>query len=301
MNFENPAVVLIFKTSYRVFGQISEKIKIPFLEQNLKKSRIHLPVSLYLSFIFLMLFLITITFVFVEACVFVFKMTGLIDETLSTIAALVCFAFFIFSSLVVVSVFSLLPFFRAYDRKIKIEQQLPFAVNYMAAMSIAGVSTNEIFAAMSQKKIQTVYKELSGEMKMIEIQVQFFGNNYSEALQKTASETASPLFSDFLNGARNTIISGGSFQKFIVSKKQDYQSLAASRKDKYFQTLDMLSEIYITVFLAMPLLFMILFYTLSPLSGPKIEQMSMLAYQAVPFLGIFFLLILEIINEKEDV
>lgn len=109
------------------------------------------------------------------------------------------------------------------------------------------------------------------------------------------------MFAGFIVSSRNTMISGGSFQKFIVSKKHEYQSLALQRKEKYFQTLEMLSEIYITVFLAMPLFFMILFYTMAPLSGPQTGQMTALAYQLVPFLGFFFLLILEIINEKEDI
>lgn len=194
-----------------------------------------------------------------------------------------------------------MPYFKAYDRKIKVDQQLPFAVNYMAAMAIAGVSIENIFKSMSHKRIHSVYPELSNEMKTISIQTDYFGKDYPSAFQKAADVSSSPMFSDFIIRSKNTMISGGSFQKFIVSKKHEYQSLAARRKEKYFQSLDMLSEFYMTLFLAMPLFFMILFYTMAPLSGPQTEQMSILTYRIVPFLGIVFLLILEIMNEREDV
>ncbi|MDV0445555.1 hypothetical protein MmiAt1_11390 [Methanimicrococcus sp. At1] len=296
----NPPIRFVFKTAYRFFGKTSEEIRLPFLGKNLKKSRMYFPESLYLSVMFFVLSAVTILWILAEAAVFIFKTAGGIEPETADLISVFVFAGFIFAILFIAVLFYFIPYFKAYDRKIKIEQQLPFAVNYMAAMTFAGIPTSEIFAAVSQNKLQTVYKELSAEMKNIELQVHVFGEDYPAALQKTANETVSPLFSDFLAGAKNTMVSGGSFQKFIHSKKHEYRSLAARRKEKYFQTLEMFSEIYLTVFLAMPLFFMILFYTLAPLSGPQTEQMKMLTYQIVPFLGIFFLLILEIMNEKED-
>lgn len=286
--------------SYRLFGKIAEKMNFSFLNQNLKKSRMSFPAVLYLSFILFVSFLIASAGIFLELAVFSLNIANRIDEEQTRVAAVLICIFTVFSIILAGLFLILLPFFKAYDRKLKIEQQLPFAVNYMAAMSIAGVSIENIFISMSQKRIRSVYRELSDEMKTIAVSVNYFGQDYPSALQKLSEETSSPMFSDFILSSKNTMISGGSFQKFIISKKHEYQSLALQRKEKYFQTLDMLSEIYITVFLAMPLFFMILFFTMTPLSGPQTEQMKVLAYQLVPFLGIFFLLILEIINEKED-
>ncbi|MBZ3934906.1 type II secretion system F family protein [Methanimicrococcus blatticola] len=286
--------------SYRLFGKAAEKMNLSFLNQNLKKSRMSFPAVLYLSFILFISFLIASTGFFLEIAVFSLNIANRIDEEQTRVATVLICIFTVFSIILAGLFLILLPFFKAYDRKLKIEQQLPFAVNYMAAMSIAGVSIENIFISMSQKRIRSVYRDLSDEMKTIAVSVNYFGRDYPSALQKLSEETSSPMFSDFILSSKNTMISGGSFQKFIISKKHEYQSLALQRKEKYFQTLDMLSEIYITVFLAMPLFFMILFFTMTPLSGPQTEQMKVLAYQLVPFLGIFFLLILEIINEKED-
>ncbi|MDR2943524.1 MAG: type II secretion system F family protein [Methanosarcinales archaeon] len=287
--------------SYRLFGKAAEKIKLPFLSRNLKKSRLYIPAVLYQSFILSVLFLIALIGILMEISLFFLALSNrAAEEQIKKSAVLIC----IVTVLLIMSTGAFLfflPYFKACDLKIKIEQQLPFAVNYMAAMSIAGVPIENIFHSMSQRRIRSVYKELSDEMKTIAVQVNYFGKEYPSALQKLSEETTSPMFAVFILNSKNTMISGGSFQKFIVSKKHEYQSLAVQRKDKYFQTLEMLSEIYITVFLAMPLFFMILFYTMTPLSGPQTGQMTALAYHLVPFLGVIFLLILEIINEKEDV
>ncbi|WNY23151.1 hypothetical protein MmiHf6_04550 [Methanimicrococcus hongohii] len=291
--------------SYRFFGKIAEQIKTPFLDQNLKKSRMYIPADIYKSLILFVSFSILFIGILIEILLLFLNLSGLIEKIQFKIAASLIFiaaaVIFILAIILVISIFCFLPYFKAYDRKIKIEQQLPFAVNYMAAMAIAGVSIENIFKSMSQKRIQTVYPELSVEMKTILIHTNYFGKDYPSALQKLSDETSSPMFADFITSSKNAMLSGGSFQKFIISKKHEYKSLADRRKDKYFQTLDILSEIYITVFLAMPIFFMIMFYTMAPLSGSQTGQMAVLAYQIVPFLGIFFLLILEIINEKEDV
>lgn len=286
--------------SYRLFGKAAGKINLPFLNQNLKKSRLYFPSVLYLSLLLSVSFLIAVTGIFLEIGLFLLNAARLIGgEQTKTAAVLIC-VLAVAAIVFAVLFFLMLPSLKAYDRRIKIEQQLPFAVHYMAAMSIAGVSIENIFLSLSHKRIRSVYPELSGEMKTIAVQVIYFGRDYPSALQKLSEETASPMFAGFIRSSKNTMVSGGSFQKFLVSKKQDHQSLARRRKEKYFQTLEMLSEIYITVFLAMPLFFMILFYTMTPLSGPQTGKMAVLAYRLVPFSGLFFLLVLEIINEKEE-
>ena len=293
----------ICRISFRFFGKAADKIRIPELNRNLKKSRMYISESIYLSLLIFSIFCITVALLFAEIFVFALRKSKIIETEPTSVAIGICFAAFVLIA-VLITLFLLIPYLKAYDKKIKIEQQLPFATNYMAAMAAAGVRTEIIFQSFSKetgKMTEKVYDELSAEIKTIEIQTNYFGKNYPSALLILSEETASPLFSDFINGVRNTFISGGSFQKYIISKKHEYQSLAAGRKEKYFQTLEMLSEIYIIIFLSMPIFFMILFYTMMPLSGPETEKMNLLTYQIVPFLGILFLLILEIINEKENV
>jgi hypothetical protein len=292
---------MIQRIAYRFFGDFCGKIKFPSLEQKIRQSRLFIPISMYLSLFFFSIFLAAAVSLFLIFILYLFYLLEIIEK--STLCALlfsVAVSFVGIFCLIFIA-FLLFPELRAYDRKIKIEKQLPFAVNYMSAMAAAGVQSDVIFKTMASNRFISIYRALSEEFTQFIVQTDFFGQDYPSALTVLADETSSSLFSNFMTGAKNTFLSGSRFQNFIVSKKHEYQSLAARRKERYFQTLELISEMYITAFLAAPLFMTILLFSMMPFSGSKIEQMKLLAYQAVPFLGVFFLLILEIINEKEDV
>ena len=292
---------MIQRIAYRFFGKFCEKIKLPDFERKLRQSRLFIPFSMYLSLFFFGIFLTGSLCLFLLSFFYLLYIMEIVEKSLLSAAVIAAAGFFIGVVCLISILFRLLPELRAYDRKIKIEKQLLFAVNYMSAMAAAGVRVEIIFNTMASDQFIQIYGALSEEFSLFVIQTNFFGLDYPSALALLVQDSPSPLFSNFLAGAKNTFLSGSRFQNYIVSKKHEYQSLAARRKDKYFQTLELLSEMYITSFLAAPLFMTILLFSMTPFSGSKIEQMKLLAYQAVPFLGIFFLLILEIINEKEDV
>lgn len=287
------------KTSLRFFGRAAEKMHTSFLERNLKKSRIFLPQTIYLSLLLMAVFCIAANGLLAELILFAVKICFRVDSETAVLLGAAVFFITLFLSLFSAVLFYAFPVFKAVDRRIKTEHQLPFAVHYMNAMAIAGLPIPAVFEAVSKKEMRTVYKEVSEEIRSIDLLNRFFGKDYPTAIEIAANETASPMLADFLNGARNTMISGGSFQKYLFSKQQAYRSRMIRQKEKYFQTLDILSEIYLTVFLAMPLFLMILFLSMMPFSGPQTHQMHFLAYRIVPFLGFFFLTLLEILNEKE--
>jgi len=292
---------MIQRQAYRLFGKFSDKIQNQYLERKLKQSRLFIPFSMYLSIFFFGIFLIIIGGLLLEIIFLISYLFEMIEKQTFSALSYTVAAFVFGMTAFTFAACLFIPSLYAYDKKIKIEKQLPFAVNYMSAMAIAGVRSESIFKAMATRNLISVYGELSKEFLIFNGQVEFFGKNAPSALSQLSQETSSPLFSDFLEGAKNVSISGSSFQNFIVSKKHEYQSLAARRKEKYFQTLELLSEIYIISFLAAPLFMVILLFTTMPFSGSKTEQMRFLAYQIVPFLGLVFLLILEIVNEKEDI
>jgi len=168
----------------------------------------------------------------------------------------------------------------------------------MSSMATAGIQLEIIFQTMTNREMKSIYGSLYEEFFEFQKQIDLMGKDIPTALQIIEEQTPSPLFSNFIAGSKNTFISGSSFQKYIHSKKHEYQSLFIRRKEKEIQSLDLFAEIYITLFLAAPLFFIILFYALIPLSGPKMNEISMLTYQIVPFLGIFFHLFLEIIDSN---
>ncbi|WNY24887.1 type II secretion system F family protein [Methanolapillus millepedarum] len=271
-------------------------------EKKLVSARLFIPLPMYLSVaVFLSVILFT-TFSFCEIILFSVsyfsELQGYIEAGMDR--SLMIYPVFIFVGAVILIWMSAVafPFLAAADKKHKLEQELPFAVNYMSAMASAGVLPDLIFQTFSEKKMKFIYGTIASEFSILESRIFYLGEDLPSALQFLSASTPSPLLADFLSGAKNTLIAGSDFQTFIFSKKQEYESLFRRQKEQNIQTLDLLSEMYITVFLAAPIFFIILLFTITPLSGPKTEEMKLLVYQAVPFLGIFFLLFADVADQK---
>ncbi|MDV0447137.1 hypothetical protein MsAg5_10120 [Methanosarcinaceae archaeon Ag5] len=303
------------KTAVRFFGKASDKLIPVFLaagggdssgnknvwklfEKKITAARLFIPASVCMSIVLFISAILSIGCVFWEFLLlmaFYFQGDGF-EEPLFLLSV----PFFIFAGVELLILISavLLPILIAADKKHKIEQELPFAVNYMSAMAAAGVMPASVFETFAESNIKSVYGAVAAEFLILESRMDFFGEDLPSALLYVSQTTSSPLLSDFLTGSKNTIVSGSDFQSFIFSKKQEYESLFRRQKDQFFQTLDLTSEMYMTVFLAAPVFFIVLLFTIAPLSGPKTDEMEMLVYQAVPFLGLFFLLFADIIDQK---
>jgi len=289
----------IQKLSYCLFGRLCEKIEMPDFEKTLKKSRLFIPLSVYLSVTCL-----AATAAVAASCILAAVFWQLLPDFVTAVslrlqmpeAAVLLIPSAALTAAVFIAAF-LLPYLYAYDKKLKIERQLPFAVNYMSAMAVAGIPAETIFCKTGEKKMRQIYGELSKEFAVFAIHTNYLGKENTSALTILAKETPSPLFAEFITGAKNTIVSGGDFQKYMTAKKYEYQSLVKQKKEKQLQFLDLLSEIYITVYLAAPVFFIIMLFATMSFSGIKTAQMSFLTYQVVPFLGIFFLLIADISDE----
>jgi len=289
----------IQKLSYRLFGWLCEKIEMPDFERTLKKSRLFIPLSVYLSVVCL-----TAATAAAAACVLAAALWQLMPDPVTAVSLRLQMpetaVLLIPAAALTATVFiaaALLPYLYAHDKKLKIERQLPFAVNYMSAMAVAGIPAETIFCKTGEKKMIPIYGELSKEFAVFAIHTNYLGKDDTSALTILAKETPSPLFSEFITGARNTIVSGGDFQKYMTAKKYEYQSLVKQKKEKQLQFLDLLSEIYITAYLAAPVFFIIMLFATMSFSGIKTAQMSFLAYQVVPLLGVVFLLIADISDE----
>ncbi|WNY27011.1 hypothetical protein MsAm2_07950 [Methanolapillus ohkumae] len=278
-------------------------------EKKAAESRLFISVPMYFSLVFSassLLFIFCTLWAFVLFLILFFQRNesfGInFGSALDNPFKLLLLPFLIFAGLeCLILVFAfLLPFLLSAEKKIQIENQLPFAVNYMSAMASAGIPPEFIFQSLFEKKMKNVYDAIAFEFMILECHLHLLGKDLPSALQYLSDTTPSPLLSEFLTGAKNTIVSGSDFQVFVLSKKQEYQSLFLRKKDQFFQMLDLLSEIYMTIFLAAPVFFIILLFTIAPLSGPKTEEMKFLVYQAVPFLGLFFLFFLEVIDPKEN-
>ena len=96
---------------------------------------------------------------------------------------------------------------------------LPYALNFISAMSSAGITPTEIFKSLSKQKI---YGEIREESLWIYRDVGFLGRDIISAIKANINRTPSEKFKEFLQGVIVTVQSGGALKPYFMSKADQY-------------------------------------------------------------------------------
>ncbi|MDO9522167.1 MAG: type II secretion system F family protein [Methanocorpusculum sp.] len=147
------------------------------------------------------------------------------------------------------------PMLQAQGRKNKIEQDLPYAITYMQALS----STINLYAIFrSVYEAADLYGEVSRECGLIVRDVELFGEDLLTAIENTIKITPSENFRELLNDLALVYRSGGNMTNFFNSKSESYREIARQQLDALLQFLEMIAEVYVTAFVAGPIAIMIM-------------------------------------------
>jgi len=147
------------------------------------------------------------------------------------------------------------PMLQAQGRKNKIEQDLPYAITYMQALS----STVNLYAIFrSVYEAADLYGEVSRECGLIVRDVELFGEDLLTAIENTIKITPSENFRELLNDLALVYRSGGNMTNFFNSKSESYREIARQQLDALLQFLEMIAEVYVTAFVAGPIAIMIM-------------------------------------------
>lgn len=157
------------------------------------------------------------------------------------------------------------PEVRAFMRAEKLEDQLPYATNYLASMAQADVTPEHLFENLSR---QPVYGEITVEAQRIRRDLHGFGMDLVTALQRASKRSPSEEFRDFLQGLVTAISAGGSMDAYLDTKAEQYMDDLQQDQEAFLDTLAILAESYVTVIVAGPL-FVIIMLTVLVLFGAR--------------------------------
>ncbi len=157
-------------------------------------------------------------------------------------------------------VFQVLPSNSIGERKKNVDQNLPYATNYMAAMASADVTPPAIFRGLAD---QPIYGEIQIEAEKIARDIDFFGKDLMLVLQKAIARSPSPKFQDFLQGIITTANSGGSLKVYFMSKSEQFMVENRLQQDNDLQSLGVMAESFVTVVVASPLFLIIMMSTMT--------------------------------------
>lgn len=297
---------LYFTFAYNIFGKYYTKKRIEYfgLRYNLMKNRMDLAYDAYLSGALLssiicsVVGLIGFNFVIMLLGVPEIKVTRLtFPAWAAPYVEYKSFAFAIIGSilfmsivfLVVYKIFMFYPAIMAGDRKRNIDTMLPYAVNYMSAMSGAGVLPVELFRSLANNSL---YGQVSVEFRFLVRDLEVLGDDLVTAMKSLSATTPSLMLQDFLQGAVTVVTSGGQVETYFQIKADQYLIENRQNQKEFLETLGLLGETYVTAFVAGPLFLIVVMSIMSIMGSAQMIFLYLIIYALIPIGSIMYVILI---------
>jgi flagellar protein FlaJ len=186
------------------------------------------------------------------------------------------------------------PWTRVKTRKQAIDIQLPHAIVYMYALAYGGMNTFEVLKELADA--DSVYGEVSNEFDMIVRDVELFGNDLFTAIRDTRNLTPSDNLEQFLDDMLSVLDSGRASPWFLAGEAESYMDEARREQNEFLDTLSVLSEIFVVLFVAAPLFLIVTLMVVSLLGGESLLPTQVLVYLVIPLAMVVFLVVLDVLS-----
>lgn len=187
-------------------------------------------------------------------------------------------------------IYMLYPGILAGERRRNIDATLPYAINYVTAMSTAGITPAEVFRLLGES---TIYGESAVEARYVAREIDIFGKDLIDALRIGGVYTPSMRMKDFFQGAMASISSGSNLTEYFRTKAQQYSLENRQTQKTFLETLGLISESYVTALVAGTLFLIILQSIMSTISGES-DPFFLYAviYGVIPFGSFMFIILI---------
>ncbi|AKB84929.1 Transporter [Methanococcoides methylutens MM1] len=184
----------------------------------------------------------------------------------------------------------------AGDRKRKIEQILPYGINYMSALSGAGVLPVDLFRSLAANEI---YGEVAVEARYLVRDLEVLGDNLVTAMKNLATHTPSPMMQEFLQGAITVVTSGGDLEPYFKIKADQYLIDNRQKQKEFLETLGLMGETYVTAFVAGPLFLIVVISIVALMGGADMMFLYLMVYGLIPIGTLMFLVLISSMTPEE--
>ncbi len=287
--------LLLSRMAYKVFGPFMDPLvgNSKSMRLSIRKANFRITVGEYFSYATLVTAIITPVLVMLVA---IFMIVLKKDPVLAAI-----FTFFL-TPLFMFVFFYIYPSYLADSRKRAIDNKLPFAVPYMAAMAGAGVAPDAVFDSLARSKL---YGEIAEEAKNITRDCKFFGKDIVTVLHEYTKVTPSRRFSELLMGITTTIRSGGDLKTFLHNEAENMMVEYRQMMKDFAENLALFAESYITIPVFGTIFIVITMSVMTAMGGGTLaglsmtDMMVMVVYLGVPGFSLLFLLMIDSIIPEE--
>ena len=251
---------------YKWFGRTAEGSASEKLKTDLERAHMEIRAGAYISYVWFNTILAAVISTIIYLTLTIFLSIDIIFTLLLAIIP-------IFSTVIVYFYLLSVPGSKAKARAKKINLHLPYALNFISAMSSAGITPTEIFKSLSKQKI---YGEIQEEALWIYRDIGLLGRDVITAIKANIRRTPSEKFKEFLQGAIVTVQSGGALKRYFMAKADQYTRENRVIQKQLIESLGIMAEAYVTTAVAGILLIIIIIPLLMIISSaPKSQLMFM--------------------------
>ncbi|WP_129598624.1 type II secretion system F family protein [Methanohalophilus profundi] len=277
-----------------------KKDEYPRLYHSLKSARFAIPADQYIStgyFYSLISFFITgIIFYFIASRLFELFDISIIDD-MYIIAILSSFIVALLFSTILFNIQMKLPTLWASTRKAYLDQSLTHATAYLYALSKGGgMSLFDIFKSLSQQR--HIYGIAADEFGYIIRDMEYFGYDMLTALKNANDNSPSEKYKNLLDSMLSIISSGGDVTSYLKNKSEQYRFLASREQKTFLETLAILAEVYITVFVVGPVFLITILIVLGFMGSNSLDVLYTLVYILIPIGTVLFIVFLSTISDN---
>lgn len=281
--------------AYRLFGRIAKKYSKSFksLDDDLKKAGLNYTLDEWLSVILLAC---TLAFPIVSFSLFFLMVlvTGnMVDAVPSALTG----------GLIVTGLTGgylyYYPTQEANTRRKRLENSLHFAAIYMSTLAETGIPAYKIFNVLEKFKEFGEVSRVAGDVVR---NMEVFGLDFNEALEKAAVNAPLKELRDLLWGMRATMMTGGNLSGYLSQRSKALTNRYRRKLEGYVKTLSLFLEIYITVVIVGSV-FVLVLTTIMSIMGGAVEQIKLLQLILItvglPTMSVVFILILKAVSPTE--
>lgn len=186
------------------------------------------------------------------------------------------------------------PFYVSGERKREINTMLPHAVTFMYAMSRGGVNVIDVIRSLAQA--DDSYGAVAEEMRAVINNVDYAREDLRSAIMIEAQETPSDSMQDLFEDMLNVIDTGSDMSEFFFNKSEKYMKAERKEQENLLEVLELLSEMYVTVFVASPIFVLVILVVISIVGTANIAMLYLLTYFALPMGGVLFSAVIMLIS-----
>ncbi|MBP1908619.1 type II secretion system F family protein [Methanolobus bombayensis] len=199
--------------------------------------------------------------------------------------------FSIIASSLTYYIFMSIPEVQANVRSTLINQSLPHTTAYLYAMSHGGgMNLIDIMKSLAQN--YHIYGSAAEEVGFIVKDMEYYGTDLLQAIDRAGQRTPSKKFKDFLDGLTSIVTSGGDVTSYLKAKNDQYRLTATKEQKIFFETLSVLAEVYISAFVAGPLFLITILVVLGLVNSSSASILNLIVYMIIPIGTVIFLLLL---------